>query len=129
MNTIVIIGRLVKDPSYREVNDKKLCNYTLASSRTRSKGADFIQCTSWGKNAEFARDYFRKGYRIAVEGTLRTDSFIRQDGQKVYSWNVEVATQEFAQTKAESELMEKDNTPEEEFEKIEEGVDEELPFN
>ena len=61
--------------------------------------ADFISCVAFGKNGEFASKYLHKGMKIAVEGSLRTGSYINKDGDKVYTTDVVVASHEFCEKK------------------------------
>ena len=128
MNKSILIGRLTKDPDYRD-GQKPFARYTLAVDRY-GEGADFIPCVVFGKGADFARDYLKKGVKIAVVGRIQTGKYTNRDGQTVYTTDVIVTEQEFAESKKASE----ENTPStppdpDDFVKIPDNVDEELPFH
>ena len=102
MNQAIICGRLVRDPEIRYTNGeeaKAVAKYTIAVDRMRDKEADFISCVAFGKSAEFAERYFRKGQRVLISGRIQTSSYTNKDGQKVYTTGVLIATQEFADGK------------------------------
>ena len=102
MNQAIICGRLVRDPEIRYTNGaeaKAVAKYTIAVDRMRDKEADFISCVAFGKSAEFAERYFRKGQRVLISGRIQTNSYTNKDGQKVYTTDVLIATQEFADGK------------------------------
>ena len=92
MNKVILMGRLTRDPEVRYSageNALAIARYTLAVDRRfRRDGeasADFIQCVSFGRTAEFAEKYFRQGLKIAVTGRIQTGSYTNRDGQKVYT--------------------------------------------
>ena len=107
MNLVVLMGRLTKDPrisQYGEAGDKTMARYTIAVDRIgrQEEGqqtADFISCVCYGKNAEFASKWLRQGVKIAVEGKIQTGSYTNKDGQTVYTTDVIVGRQEFAESK------------------------------
>lgn len=145
MNKVVLMGRLTKDPDVRYSqgeNSQAIARYTLAVDRRfRREGseqtADFIGCVAFGKSAEFAEKYLHKGTKLVVEGRIQTGSYTRQDGTKVYTTDVVVENQEFAESKkAASESSSSSAQPQaaptedaDGFMSIPDGVDEELPFN
>ena len=107
MNKVILMGRLTRDPEVRYSageNALAIARYTLAVDRRfRRDGeasADFISCVSFGRTAEFAEKYFRQGLKIAVTGRIQTGSYTNRDGQKVYTTEVVVEEQEFAESKA-----------------------------
>ena len=109
MNKVILMGRLVRDPEVRYSQGETstaIARYTLAVDRRfRRDGeatADFIGCVAFGKQAEFAEKYLRQGTKIAVVGRIQNGSYTNKDGQKVYTTDVVVEEQEFAQSKAES---------------------------
>lgn len=109
MNKVVLMGRLTRDPDVRYTQgDQPLCiaRYTLAVDRRFKRDgeptADFIGCVVFGRSAEFAEKYFCKGMRVTVSGRIQTGSYER-DGQKVYTTDVVVEEQEFAESKAANE--------------------------
>ncbi len=111
MNRVILIGRLTKDPEVRFSQDGKgTARYTLAIPRPVAQNnaqgqqeTDFVQCVVFGKGVEFAERYLKKGMRIAIEGHIRTGSYTRQDGQKVYTTDVVIDRHEFCEGKAAQE--------------------------
>ena len=82
----------------------------------------------FGKPAEFAEKYFHKGTKIAVSGRIQTGSYTNKDGVKVYTTDVVVEEQEFAESKGSSGSGTEPQTDENGFVNIADGIDEELPF-
>ncbi len=110
MNKVILMGRLTRDPEVRYSsgdNSMAVARFTLAVDRRfRRDGeasADFINCVSFGKTAEFAEKYFRQGLKVLVTGRIQTGSYTNRDGQKVYTTDVVVEEQEFAESKAASD--------------------------
>ena len=109
MNKVILIGRLTKDPDIRYTqgnNSMAVARYTLAVDRRYKKDgeeqqADFINCIAFGKSAEFAEKYYHKGIKIVIEGRIQTGSYTNKDGQKVYTTDIVVDSQEFAESKKE----------------------------
>lgn len=104
MNTVILMGRLTRDPEIRQTTSgKAVASYTLAVDRRgRRDGeqtADFIPCKAWDKGADFAEKYLRQGMRILIRGRIQTGSYTNKDGQKVYTTEVMVDDQEFADSK------------------------------
>ena len=110
MNRVVLMGRLTRDPDIRYSQGDQsmaIARYTLAVDRRRSRSsqnadqqtADFISCVTFGKSAEFAEKYLHKGTKICVSGRIQTGSYTKQDGTKVYTTDVVVEDQEFAESK------------------------------
>lgn len=140
MNKVILMGRLTRDPEVRYSsgeNQTAIARYSLAVDRRRGKNdeqsADFINCVTFGKSAEFAEKYFHKGLKITVAGRIQTGSYTNKDGQKVYTTDVVVEEQEFAESKAASGNSAPASNPEpsngDGFMNIPDGIDEELPFN
>ena len=145
MNKVILMGRLTRDPEVRYSageNALAIARYTLAVDRRfRRDGeatADFISCVSFGRAAEFAEKYFRQGLKIVVSGRIQTGSYTNRDGNKVYTTDVVVEDQEFAESKAASQANGNNYTPArpepsaasgDGFMNIPDGIDEELPFN
>ncbi|MBQ0000536.1 MAG: single-stranded DNA-binding protein [Clostridiales bacterium] len=153
MNKVILMGRLTRDPEVRYSageNAMAIARYTLAvDRRTRRDGeatADFIGCVAFGRSAEFAEKYFRQGLKIVVTGRIQTGSYTNREGQKVYTTDVVVEEQEFAESKASSDnyasaqpRQSYSNSapaapapssagPADGFMNIPDGIDEELPF-
>lgn len=106
MNKCVLIGRLVKDPELKFLagSGKANCRFTIAVNREYKKDeTDFINCVAWGKTAETISQYMTKGRQIAVSGSIRTGSFDKQDGTKVYTTDVNVDHFEFVGGKNEGQ--------------------------
>lgn len=111
MNIVTLMGRLARDPEVRYTQgEKPMCvaNYTLAVDRPRKKegeqAADFISCVAFGRSAEFAEKYLHKGLKVVVTGRIQTGSYTNRDGQKVYTTDVVVEDQEFAESKSASDI-------------------------
>ena len=108
MNKVILMGRLTRDPEVRYSqgdNASAVARYTLAVDRRfRREGdqqtADFINCVAFGRSAEFAERYLRQGTKIAVTGRIQTGSYTNRDGQKVYTTDVVIEEQEFAESKS-----------------------------
>ena len=114
MNKVILMGRLTRDPEIRYSQGERqmaIARYTLAvdrRGRAASNGdgqatADFIQCVAFDRSAEFAERYFHQGIKILVTGRIQTGSYTNRDGQKVYTTDVIVEDQEFAESKSSSE--------------------------
>ena len=110
MNKVFLMDRLKRDPEVRYSageNSLAIARYTLAVDRRFKRDgeatADFISCVVFGKQAEFAEKYFRQGIRIVVSGRIQTGSYTNRDGVKVYTTEVVVEEQEFAESKAVSD--------------------------
>ena len=110
MNKVILMGRLTRDPEVRYSageNSLAIARYTLAVDRRFKRDgeatADFISCVVFGKQAEFAEKYYRQGIRIVVSGRIQTGSYTNRDGVKVYTTEVVVEEQEFAESKAVSD--------------------------
>lgn len=145
MNKVILMGRLTRDPDVRYSsgdNAMAIARYTLAVDRRFKRNgddqtADFIGCVAFGKQGEFAEKYLRKGTKVAVEGRIQTGSYTNKDGQKVYTTDVVVEQQEFAESK--NAGMDSSGftpagpaeatDPGDGFMNIPDGIDEELPFN
>ena len=139
MNKVILVGRLTRDPEVRYSqgeNTMAIARYTIAVNRRfKREGdpeADFIRCVVFGRAAEFAEKYFRQGLRIAISGRIQTGSYTNKEGVKVYTTEVVVEEQEFAESMAEREHTQTPaSAPESSgdgFMNIPEGIDEELPF-
>lgn len=104
MNTVCLIGRLTRDVEVKYTqNNKAVASFTLAVNRKYSKEgeqqADFIPIVTWGKSAEFASKYFKKGMQVSVVGRIETRSWDDQNGQKRYSTEVVAEELGFAESR------------------------------
>ena len=141
MNRVILMGRLTRDPEVRYSSGESsmaVARYTLAIDRAIKKqgeqSADFINCVAFSKAAEFAEKYFRQGMRVLVSGRLQTGNYTNREGQKVYTTDVILDSQEFADSKGESarggSKKQEANVDADGFMNIPDGVDDEgLPFN
>lgn len=144
MNKVILMGRLTRDPEVRYSageNSLAIARYTLAVDRRFKRDgeatADFISCVVFGKQAEFAEKYFRQGIRIVVSGRIQTGSYTNRDGVKVYTTEVVVEEQEFAESKnvavenaGSSQNPQPSSVTADGFMNIPDGVEDEgLPFN
>lgn len=131
MNKWFGIGRLTKDPSIMAKTETKIARYTLAvDRRSKDKGADFINCVAFGRNADFAETYLHQGTKIAVEGRVQTGSYKNKSGDTVYTTDIVIDSQEFCEGKKTQEVATPvQKEPEMDgFLSIPDGMDEELPF-
>lgn len=139
MNKVILLGRLTRDPEVRYSQGEKqtaIASYSLAVDRRFKKdgeqSADFINCKAFGKAAEFVEKYARQGTKLVIEGRIQTGSYTNKDGQKVYTTDVIVESQEFAESKS-TGTTESRPAPSKAvgdgFMNIPDGIDEELPFN
>ena len=147
MNKVILMGRLTRDPEVRYSQGEgslAIARYTIAVDRRFKRDgdqqtADFISCVSFGKTAEFAEKYYRQGTKVLVTGRIQTGSYTNKDGQKVYTTEVVVEEQEFAESKAAASESggfhqaaarpEPSQAVGDGFMNIPDGIDEELPFN
>ena len=143
MNKVILMGRLTRDPEVRYSQGETataVARFTLAVDRRFRRddaSADFIGCVAFGKNAEFIEKYFRQGTKALITGRIQTGSYTNRDGQKVYTTDVVVEDQEFAESKnAQAESgFQSASRPQpsaaigDGFMNIPDGIDEELPFN
>lgn len=136
MNKVLLIGRLTRDPEIRySQNNTAIARYTLAvdrMTRNTEQSADFIRCVCFNKTAEFAKQYFYKGKKIAISGRIQTGSYTDQEGKTVYTTDIVVENQEFCESRnASSAAPSAQPSPShaDQFMNIPDGIDEELPFN
>lgn len=110
MNKVILMGRLTRDPEVRYSQGERsmaIARYTLAVDRRgrrsqdgdQGQTADFINIVAFDRAGEFAEKYFRQGMRVLVTGRIQTGSYVNKDGQKVYTTDVIVEDQEFADSK------------------------------
>lgn len=136
MNNCSLIGRLTKDPEVKKTQSgTSVCSFTIAVDR-RFKNADgtrqtdFIPCVGWRQVADIIGQYFHKGSRIGITGSIQTRSYDSQNG-KVFITEVLAEEIEFIDKK--SETQEQNQIPAPQAEAIapneEEYIDESLPFD
>ncbi|MDO5418385.1 MAG: single-stranded DNA-binding protein [Lachnospiraceae bacterium] len=115
MNRVILMGRLTRDPEVRYSQGERamaIARYTLAVDRRGRRSqdgneqtADFINCVAFDRAGEFAEKYFRQGMRVLISGRIQTGSYVNRDGQKVYTTDIIVDDQEFADSKGASSDM------------------------
>ena len=129
MNSVILKGRLTKDPDVRYTQGQEqmaIARYSLAVNRRgKDAGADFINCVCFGKQGEFAEKYLKKGQEVLIQGRIQTGSYQNKDGQKVYTTDVIVDAHEFCGTKQEQPQQ----APSNGYMEIPEGIDADLPFH
>lgn len=114
MNKVILMGRLTRDPDVRQPqgeNSSMFARYTLAVDRRmrrdnndpNAQTADFISCVVFGNGAQFAEQYLHKGTKIAITGRIQTGKYTNREGQTVYTTDVVIEEQEFAESKAASQ--------------------------
>ena len=141
MNKVILMGRLTRNPDVRYSQGEKatcVARYTLAVNRRfRREGdqdADFINCVAFGRQGEFAEKYLKQGTKIVISGRIQTGSYTNRDGVKVYTTDVVVEENEFAESKRSDDNAPASSAPASMpegngFMNIPDGIDEELPFN
>ncbi len=151
MNKVILMGRLTRDPEVRYSqggeNPLAIARFTLAVDRRFKRDgeatADFISCVAFGRQAEHAERFYRQGLKVVIAGRIQTGSYTNKDGVKVYTTEVVVEEQEFAESKAVSDAnaggYRSAPTPApapapvsdagDGFMNIPDGIDEELPFS
>ena len=148
MNKVILCGRLTREPETRYTtgeNSTAVARYTLAVDRRIKRDgeqtADFISCVVFGKSAEFAEKYFHQGTKLVISGRIQTGSYTNKDGNKVYTTDVVVEEQEFAESKSASSnnndttttqtrtSVKKNSRGSEDFMNIPDDADEEMPWD
>ena len=151
MNKAILMGRLTRDPEVRYSqggeNPLAIARFTLAVDRRFKRDgeatADFINCVAFGRQAEHAERFYRQGLKVVITGRIQTGSYTNKDGVKVYTTDIVVEDQEFAESKAVSDAnaggYRSAPTPApapapvsdagDGFMNIPDGIDEELPFS
>ena len=145
MNKVILMGRLARDPEVRySTSGKTVAKFSLAVDRKFKQDngptADFFNCTTFGKQAEFVEKYLKKGTKVVVSGRIQNDNYTDKNGNQVYSTQIMVEEIEFAESKkAASEQGGTNNNQQSQgggmvmsngdFMNIPDSIMEELPFN
>lgn len=101
MNSVVLIGRLTRDPETRYTSGSQMavCTFTIAIDRVTRQGeekkTDFPRITVFGKQAENCERFLKKGRLVGVQGKLQTGSYTNKDGATVYTTDVVADRVEF----------------------------------
>lgn len=94
MNSVILIGRLTRDPEVRySQNNLAIASFTVAIDRGKDRngndqGADFPRVTVFGRQAENCEKYLAKGRLVGVQGRIQTGSYVNRDGKTVYTTDV-----------------------------------------
>lgn len=108
MNIFVGVGRLTKDVDYKTTNSgKALANFSIAINRTFKNAngeyeADFIDCVAWGNTATFISNYFSKGSKIGITGSVQSRTYEDNNGNKRYVTEINVTNAEFVESKSDN---------------------------
>lgn len=148
MNKVILMGRLTRDPKVTWTQGEQsncIARFSLAVDRRFKRqgedNADFINCVTFGKTAEFAEKYLRQGTKVVGCGRIQTGSYTNNDGKRVYTTDVVLEEVEFAESKAAaqnnegnqnyngSSRPEPTQTDSDGFMQIPDGIEDELPFN
>ncbi len=161
MNVLVMMGRLTRDPEVRYgASGNAVARFSLAVDRRfKREGqpeADFFNCVTFGRQAEFVEKYLHKGIKVVIQGSLQNDNYQNREGQMVYRDQIVIDNIEFAESKAASQQnaaaynarpysapagqmsepapAQRRETPAADFSgdgfmNIPDGIDEELPFS
>lgn len=139
MNSVILIGRLTKDPELRYIAEsgKAVASFTIAVNRPFSKDnkADFFRIVVFGKSAENCANYISKGRLVGVQGRLQNNNYETQTGEKRYSTDIIADRVEFLESKnSQSQRSEQQNHSPSQNAGLPEGFqaldddDEEIPF-
>lgn len=144
MNKVILLGNLTRDPEIRYSQGEKqmaVARFSLAVNRRFAKdgetNADFLNCTAFGKTAEFVEKYFRQGSRMSLVGRIENNNYTNKNGEKVYSFQIIVEEVEFAERKSaqSNNQTQNQNQPahtngaDDDFMNIPDGIEDGLPFN
>lgn len=131
MNKVILMGRLTRDPEMRGEGTNLVARYSLAVDRRFKDNdgnypTDFINIVVFGKGAEFAEKYLKKGTKVVVTGRIQTGSYVNKNGDKVYTTDVIAEDQEFAESKGSSQTQTSgDNS---DFMEISQDTRDDMPF-
>jgi single-strand DNA-binding protein len=124
MNKVFLCGRLTKDPEIKiGSSGVTVARYSLAVDRYKDS-ADFISIIAFNKQAEFCEKYLKKGMKILIEGKILTGSYTNKDNVKIYTTDIIVDRHEFVEKKGEQQ----EQTPNDDFMSIPDGIEDGLPF-
>lgn len=133
MNSVVLIGRLTRDPEVRYTAGTQMavCTFSIAIDRPVRTGGekqtDFPRVTCFGKQAENCERFLAKGRLVGVQGRIQTGSYTNKDGATVYTTDVVADRVEFLEwgdrKQSGAAAADQDNVPEGFAE-----IDEDIPF-
>lgn len=134
MNKVILMGRLTREPEVSSsASGTTFARFSIAVDRRFKRegdpDADFFNCTSFGKQAEFVEKYLKKGTKVVLSGRLENNNYTNKDGQKVYDIRIMVDEIEFAESKnTDGAATSAEKKPGNDFLNIPEGLVETLPF-
>ncbi|MCD2137941.1 single-stranded DNA-binding protein [Salinicoccus halitifaciens] len=105
INRVVLVGRLTRDPELRvSQNNVSVTTFNLAVNRpftgqNGERGADFINCVTFRKQAENVNQYVKKGSLVGIDGRIQTRNYENKDGQRVYVTEVVCDSVQFLEPK------------------------------
>ena len=137
MNKVVLMGRLTRDPDVRYSQGETplaIARYTLAVDRRFKRNgeqdADFINCVAFGRTAEFAEKYLKQGTKMVVSGRIQTGNYTNREGRKIYTTEVVLEEQEFAESKRDGNApVPQPADAGDGFMNIPDGIEDNIPFN
>lgn len=132
MNQVIMMGRICKDPEISSsASGTKFARYSIAVDRKyKTEGgpdADFFNCSSFGKQAQFVENYIKKGTKVVISGELQNNNYTNKEGHKVYDVKIVVHDIEFAESKNSSTETKKEEKNDMSFLQVEDIS--ELPFS
>ena len=142
MNVLVMMGRLTRDPEVRYgASGNAVARFSLAVDRRFKRegqaDADFFNCVSFGRQAEFVEKYLHKGVKVVIQGSLQNDNYQNREGQTVYRDQIVIDNIEFAESKnaagsngGQTEVSSSNNSVQDDgdFMNISDGVKDDMPF-
>lgn len=95
INKVILVGTLGKDPELKKAGNSSVCTFSIATNETwKDKDGEKQERTEWhqvkffGRLAEIAAEYLKKGAQVYVEGSLRTDKYVDKQGKEKYSTGI-----------------------------------------
>jgi len=143
LNYVILIGRLTADPVYKVAQTgSSFCTFSLANNRKYKKQSgeleeetSFINCITWGKLSDFARNYLKKGMQIAVEGRIRQNTWQNEEGKTQSNFNIvvnniQILTPRSSSTSGSSQQAEASKIQEEpiDYNPILDDTEDDIPF-
>ncbi len=142
MNKVIMMGRLTRDPEVRYSQGSSstaVGRFSIAVDRRFKRegqpDADFFNCTTFGRQAEFVEKYLKKGTKVVISGSVQNDNYTDKDGNQRYSVQIICDDIEFAESKNaqgggnnQSYERPQPSGTDSGFMNIPDGIDEELPF-
>jgi single-strand DNA-binding protein len=108
LNHVVLIGRLTRDPEFKQINQTSLVNFSIANNKTyvvnneKKEDVHYFECSVWGKLADVIKQYATKGTQIMVQGRLEQDTWDSPEGKKMSKVKVRVENFQFLGGKSSS---------------------------